>query len=58
MNNIIDNMDQEWNDLIDEIIGDDVNEVDENVVGNFNYQELENLSVAEALFLLFIIYFM
>ena len=44
------NMDEEVNDAKD-YNGENVNEVDGNVVGegNINYQELENLSVAEAL---------
>ena len=73
VNNVIDDMDEEVNDAIDDNgdnvdyidenvvgvidndvmdnIGENVNDIDENVVGegNINYQELENLSVAEAL---------
>ena len=48
--NVIDDMDEEVNDVMDNI-GENGNDIDDNVVdqGNINYQELENLSVAEAL---------
>ena len=51
MNNLINNMDEEVNDVIDNDFGDHVNEDHGNVAGqgNINYQDLENLSVAEAL---------
>ena len=47
---VIDNIDEEGNDVMDNI-SENIDEVDENVVvqGNINYQELENLSVADAL---------
>ena len=51
MNNLlVTNMDEEENNVIDNI-EENVNEVEENVVGqeNINYEALQNLSVDQAL---------
>ena len=47
--NVIDNMDEEGNDVMNNIVDVIDDNIGENIVGegNINYQELENLSVAE-----------